>query len=163
MESFVEAHKVAVAINAPDASMAQLLNNLALCAQQLGRWRDATDYCERCLLVRRNFQSETHTEYLKCSNHLANCYYHRKKYSEARRIYLGVLIALTNKLGANHAETLRAKHNVGLMAFHCGKKPEAEKILESCLEARSRLLGEWCEVRSCVAGFAVCEGGKAYQ
>ncbi len=52
LESFLEAHRVAVTINAPDASMAQLLNNLALCSQQLDRWKEATDYCERCLMVR---------------------------------------------------------------------------------------------------------------
>ena len=65
LDAFLEAHRVATLVNAPDASMAQLLNNLALCAQQLGRWKDATDFCERCLLVRRNFQPETHTECVK--------------------------------------------------------------------------------------------------
>lgn len=64
-DAFVEAHRIASIVGVPDASMAQLLNNLTLCAQRLDKWREATDYCERCLRIRENFQLKTHTEYLK--------------------------------------------------------------------------------------------------
>lgn len=141
LESFREAHRAAVAIEIPDASMAQLLNNLTLCCQKLGNWKDAVDYCERSLLLRRNYQSDTHTEYIKCSNHLANCYYHRKNYAEAQRIYEDVLSTLTSKLGESHADTMRAMHNSGLMAYYCGKKEIAVRLLKGCLEKREAVLG----------------------
>lgn len=140
-EAFTEAHRIAVAINAPDASIAQLLNNLTLCAQQMGKWQEALDLCERCLRVRRNFQQESHAEYLRCCNHLANCYYHRKKYTKAKKIYDDVLLISTQKLGETHIDTMRAMHNAGLMAFHAGKKSEAEKVLTSCLNLRQNILG----------------------
>jgi len=141
LKEFEAAHRVAVAIKAPDDSLAQLLNNLTLCCQKLGNWTDATDYCERSLMIRRNFQQESHTEYLKCSSHLANCYYHRKKFADAKRMYESVFNTTKEKLGPSHADTLRAMHNIGLMAFHNGNKRVAVSTLTECLELRTHALG----------------------
>ena len=141
MEAFIEAHRIAVAINAPDPSIAQLLNNLALCAQQMHEWKKATDYCERCLRVRRNYQQETHAEYIKCSNSLANCYYRLRKYKDAKKIYDDVLLINTRKFGETHVDTMRAMHNSGLMAFHSGQTAAAQKVLTSCLRLRENILG----------------------
>ena len=80
LEAFQEAYKVATALpSIPDPSLAQLLNNLTLCSQKLGKWTQATSYCARCLEHRANYQEPGHIEFIRCQNYLANCYYHSKK------------------------------------------------------------------------------------
>lgn len=86
---------------------------------------------------------------------LANVYYYEGRYSQAEKLYLGVLHQRENKLGTNHPDTLAVAQGLATINRFQGKWNECQKLYERVLDGRKKIDPNHLDTLATVQSLAV--------
>ena len=118
------------------------LNKKALKLYEQGRYKEATVYAEKAVLVAKNELGEDHPDYAEYLNNLAAFYCSMERYYEAEPLYLQALAIRKTQLGEDHPEYAVFLNNLAALYYSMGRYDEAEPLYLQAQAIRKTQLGE---------------------
>ena len=116
-------------------------NNLAGAYEDVGRFGEAIELCERVLADQERVLGPDHPDTLITRNNLAGAYEDVGRFGEAIELYERVLADRVRVLGPDHPDTLTTRNNLAVAYHSVGRFGEAIELFERVLADRVRVLG----------------------
>ena len=116
-------------------------NNLAGAYEDVGRFGEAIELCERVLADQERVLGPDHPDTLTTRNNLAVAYRSAGRFGEAIELFERVLADRVRVLGPDHPDTLNARDNLALAYDSAGHLAEAIDAWEELLPDCQRVLG----------------------
>ena len=116
-------------------------NNLAGAYEDVGRFGEAIELCERVLFERERLLGPDHPDTLITRNNLAGAYDSVGRFGEAIELYERVLADQERILGPDHPDTLTIRNNLAGAYYSVGRFGEAIELYEQVLAEYERVLG----------------------
>ena len=116
-------------------------NNLAGAYEDVGRFGEAIELCERVLADQERVLGPDHPDTLITRNNLAGAYEDVGRFGEAIELYEQVLAEQERVLGPDHPDTLNVRDNLAVAYDSVGRLAEAIDAWEKLLPDCQRVLG----------------------
>ena len=115
-------------------------NNLAGAYEDVGRFGEAIELCERVLADQERVLGPDHPDTLITRNNLAGAYEDVGRFGEAIELHERVLADQERVLGPDHPDTLTTRNNLAGTYYFAGRFGEAIELLGRVLADRVRVL-----------------------
>jgi len=124
-----------------DAMTSDLFNNLAACCEVIGDLKEAQQFYEESLALRKLIYGERSIKVAESLQNIATILDFQGHQKEAERLLESALDIEVELYGADSVESSVTLNNLAVLCEHLGKLDQAENLLERCVNIRTHEYG----------------------
>ena len=135
----LEAYKEAESL---EPGNAEYKNSIGYCQFEIGNYKEAKGYFEKCLEFNRKTYGETHEEVATSWNNLGGAYYSLGQYDTAVQYHIKALALRIKIYGESHPDVAQSWNNLGEAYRALGQYETAIQYHKKTLNLRKKIYGE---------------------